>query len=222
MGKLKSNHLWINTLLLIPVLSGTIAVINHDFLFKAGVAASGILIIAGLHYFHLIHPKSILLIILAFLFSIGGDWFLSNRHGRTSMFTSGIVLYFFAHLFYLFYALANGRINWRFTSVLLVGFLLFFLLKLYPGIQDKVLMLASLIYLLISCFSLGAAMGLETNSLAKWPYFFGIFLILFSDTLISFKEFIHYKELNFLILPTYYLAQVSIVFSVINRIKTRE
>jgi uncharacterized membrane protein YhhN len=219
MGKLKSNPFWIDILLLIPLLSGIIAVLNHDFLFKAGVAASGILILAFLNYFRLINPKGILLIILAFLFSIGGDWFLSNRHGRLMMFIAGIGLYFFAHLFYLVYALANGKINWRFTGILLAGFLLFFIVVLYPGIPDKVLMVAALVYLLISCFSLGAAFGIKTEPLTKWAYFFGILLILFSDTIISLKEFVRYKELNFLILPTYYLAQISIVFSLISRRK---
>jgi hypothetical protein len=42
-------------------------------------------------------------------------------------------------------------------------------------------------------------------------------LILFSDTIIALKEFTGYNELNFLILPTYYLAHISITFSVMHR-----
>ena len=49
-------------------------------------------------------------------------------------------------------------------------------------------------------------------------YLTGISLILLSDTIISFHEFMRYKELSFLILPTYYLAQISITISVMQRV----
>ena len=76
-------------------------------------------------------------------------------------------------------------------------------------------MVAALIYLLISCFSLGAAVGIDAKPLVRWSYVFGIVLILFSDTIISLKEFVGHNELNGLILPTYYLAHISITFSLI-------
>ena len=60
-------------------------------------------------------------------------------------------------------------------------------------------------------------MGLRGSQVAKWAYVFGIFLILFSDTIIAYKEFVGYNELNYLILPTYYLAHIAIVFSIIKK-----
>lgn len=204
-------------LLLIPAISAILALNHFGFFFKSGTAGAGIIIILLLYFNQLRTNKDVLMIIGAFLFSIGGDWFLSHKHGDVSMFVAGIALFFVAHVGYLSYALLNGRIKWTFTLVLLLGFLLFFFLKLYPGIDDKTLMIAALVYLLISCFSLGAASGLRAETWTKWAYIFGIFLILFSDTIIAFKEFAGYKELNFLILPTYYLSHISITFSLMRK-----
>lgn len=81
-------------------------------------------------------------------------------------------------------------------------------------------MTAKLVYLLISCFSLGAAMGIKAVPVIKWAYVFGITMDLFSDTIIAFKEFASFKQLSFLILPTYYLAQISVTFSLIQRYLT--
>ena len=78
-------------------------------------------------------------------------------------------------------------------------------------------MLSALIYLLVSCLSVGAAVGIKADPVVKWAYAFGIFLILFSDTIISLKEFVGYNVLNFMILPTYYLAHISITFALIRK-----
>ncbi|HAZ02706.1 MAG: hypothetical protein A2W90_14980 [Bacteroidetes bacterium GWF2_42_66] len=204
-------------LLLIPAISAILALNHFGFFFKSGSAGAGILILIAIYFNQLKHSKDIWMILAAFLFSIGGDWFMSHKHGDAGMFVAGIGLFFFAHVGYLSYALLNGRVKWPFTIILLSGFLLFFLLKLYPGIEDKTLMVAALVYLLISCFSLGAAAGLKAEPLEKWTYIFGIFLILFSDTIIAFREFIGYKELDFLILPTYYLAHIVITFSLMRK-----
>ncbi|MDX9881648.1 MAG: lysoplasmalogenase [Prolixibacteraceae bacterium] len=217
MNAVTSKQTWLYALLLIPAVSAILALNHFGFFFKSGSAGSGILILLLLYFRKLKQAKDIWMIMVAFLFSIGGDWFLSHRNGETERFIAGIVLFFIAHVGYLSYALMNGRIRWPFTIILLLGFLIFFILKLYPGINDKVLMVAVLMYLLISCFSLGAAVGLKTGTLEKWAYIFGIFLILFSDTIIAFREFVGYKELSFLILPTYYLAHITVTFSLIRK-----
>ncbi len=211
---------WIYGLLLIPVISAILALYHHDFIYKSGVAGGGILILFILYFYQLRQSKDIWMILGAFLFSIGGDWFLSNRHGDVGMFVTGIALFFLAHVGYLSFALLNGRINRTFTLVLLVGYLSFFFLKLYPSIDNKVLMSAALIYLLISCFSLGAAIGIKGETIVKWVYVFGIIMVLFSDTIIAFREFAGYKQMSFLILPTYYLAQISVTFSLIRKYLT--
>ncbi len=211
------NGKWIYSLLLIPAISAILALQHFGFVFKSGTAGAGILILLLLYFKKLPQAKDILMVMAAFAFSIVGDWFLSNKHGDTGMLIYGRVFSFLAHVGYLIYALMNGKVKWKFTAILLAAYLVFFFLELFPTFNDSILMLAALIYLVISCFSLGAAVGLRGNQVSKWAYVIGIFLILFSDTIIAYKEFVGFKELNFLILPTYYLAHIAIVFSLMKR-----
>jgi uncharacterized membrane protein YhhN len=212
---IKNN--WIYGVLFLSVISAIFALLTSNFIFKSGTAGIGILIILILNFKKVKPSKATWFIIGAFLFSIAGDWFMSNMNGDSTMFSKGIALFFLAHLGYLLFATLNGQIKWRFTSILLALFLLFYFLVLFPSINDNILMLATLIYLLISCFSLGASVGIKGDYIVKWTYVFGIFLILFSDTIISLTEFLGYNRLDFLILPTYYLAHISITFSLIRK-----
>ena len=84
------------------------------------------------------------------------------------MFVAGIALFFVSHVGYLTFALMNGHLNRMYTLLILGAYLVFFFLVLYPGIQNKTLMAAALVYLLISCFSVGAAIGISENSWFKW------------------------------------------------------
>jgi uncharacterized membrane protein YhhN len=202
------------TLLLFPAISGILALIYGFFPFKAGVAGIGILILLGMFLSGNRTYEKVWMVIVAFLFSIGGDWFLSNKQEHGWMFMAGIAMFFFAHMGYLVYALKNGELSGNFLIGLLAGYLAFFFLWLSPGIAGLGMKAAALFYLVISCFSLAAAMGIKKlTSLAKWSYVAGIILILFSDTIIAFKEFTLFQTVNFLILPTYYLAQLCITFS---------
>ncbi|NAY91785.1 hypothetical protein GTQ34_07640 [Muricauda sp. JGD-17] len=212
---LKKNGLYV--LLMLSVILAILGVTTEKFVFKSGTAAMGIVIILILNVQLKQNTKDTWMILGAFLFSIIGDWFLSHMHGDSLMFVKGIALFFLAHVGYLLYALFNGRIQGIFTGVLLAAYLVFFFLVLYPTFTDVSLMIASLVYLLISCFSLGAAMGMEGNPISKWGYIFGIVLIIFSDTIIAFKEFVDYHMTDFLITPTYYLAHIFITFSLIKK-----
>jgi YhhN-like protein. len=213
---------WVYGLLLISVLLAVLGVTTSNFVFKSGTAGMGILILLMLQLQQAKMSKDVWMLVAAFLFSIIGDWFLSNMNGDGMMFVKGIAFFFLAHVGYLAYALMNGKIKWTLTVMVLVGFLAFFFVMLYPTFTDMVLMVASLIYLLISCFSLGASVGMKANGVVKWSYVFGIIMILFSDTIISFKEFMDYHTFDFLITPTYYLAHICITFSVIKRFESQE
>ncbi|RPG28616.1 MAG: lysoplasmalogenase [Muricauda sp. TMED12] len=215
---LKKNGLYV--LLGVSVILAILGVSTANFIFKSGTAGMGILIILIINAQAKKSVKDTWWILAAFLFSIIGDWFLSNMNGDSLMFVKGIALFFLAHVGYLLYALFNGRIKGMFTGILLAVYLVFFFLVLYPTFTDVSLMVASLIYLLISCFSLGAAMGMERNTKEKWSYIFGIVLIIFSDTIIAFKEFVDYHMFDFLITPTYYLAHIFITFSLIKRFES--
>jgi len=216
---LKKNGLYV--LLGVSVILAILGVSTANFIFKSGTAGMGILIILILYAQLKKNAKDTWWILGAFLFSIIGDWFLSHMNGDSLMFVKGIALFFLAHVGYLLYALFNGRIKGMFIGILLAAYLVFFFLVLYPTFTDVALMIASLVYLLISCFSLGAAMGMERNSTEKWSYVFGIVLIIFSDTIIAFKEFVDYHTFDFLITPTYYLAHIFITFSLIKRFENK-
>lgn len=203
--------------LLIPLVLAILAIAGYGFLFKAAVPGSCAFILILLFRKHLKLIPDIWFVLAAFLFSIAGDWFLSNKGDSFMMFSAGIGLYLLAHVGYLWFALRNGRIHKLFTVVLLAGYLLFFFLRLYPAIDDTILLIAVLVYLLISCVSLGAAFGIRLNPVVKWTYFAGVTLVLLSDTIIALNEFTPYGALNFLILPSYYAAHMSVTFALIRR-----
>ncbi|MFK5974461.1 MAG: lysoplasmalogenase [Flavobacteriaceae bacterium] len=208
---------WVYGLLLCSFILLILGITTSSFVFKSGTAGIGIIIICILNFRMAKLAKDTWMIITAFLFSILGDWFLSNTNGDSLMFAKGVALYFVAHIGYLVFALMNGQIKWKFTLLLLGVYLTFFCLMLYPTFTDQRLMLASLIYLLISCVSLGASIGIKGGYFVKWMYVFGIFLILFSDTIIALKEFLEYDKFNFLISPTYYFAHICITYSLIRK-----
>jgi uncharacterized membrane protein YhhN len=214
---MKSSNLLPFSLLLAAAIIAVLALESSYFLLKAGTATIGIVIIVILQLKLNFKSKDSWWIGAAFLFSILGDWHLTFMNDDASMFVKGIGLYFVAHIGYLVFGTLNGRINWKFTVGLLAILLLYYLLMLYPSIDDKMLAFATLLYLLISCLSLGAAIGIKHPPVVKWSFAFGIFLILFSDTIISIKDFLGLDEVEFLILPTYYLAHISITYSVIKK-----
>jgi uncharacterized membrane protein YhhN len=202
-------------LFLIPVLSAILAIQGYGFIYKAGVTLGCIFILLIFYKNQSKYSPALWLIFLAFIFSIAGDWFLSNKGDSFSMFSAGIGLYFLAHAGYLGYALKNGKIHLKFTIFVLVVYLVFFFIMLWPAIDNPILLAITLMYLLISCFSLGASVNLNSPIFVKRSYFIGITLILFSDTIISFKEFTSYQDMNCLILPTYYAAHIVITLAMV-------
>lgn len=222
MNKFSLKKNWIYGLLILSIISSVIALQTDYFIYKSGSAGIGIIILLILILRKTKLSSDIWYIILAFLFSIIGDWFMSHKGGDAMMFSKGIAAFFVAHVGYLWFAIANGKINWKITSIVLLLFIIYFFWLLYPAIPDQVLMIAALIYLLISCVTFGASFGIKGNAVFKWSYVFGVFLIVFSDTIISFTEFLGYGDLDFLILPTYYLAHISITFALIQRMQLEE
>lgn len=153
-------------------------------------------------------------VIAAFVFSAVGDYFLSNKSGNESYFVIGIAAFFVAHLGYLGFCLVHGRLHRIALAVLFAGYLPYFLFFLRPAIDEPILLAAVLLYLLISCVVLAAALGLKLSPAAKWLYVFGILMIVVSDTFISFNEFLKYRAFNNWILPTYYLAHLTVTASI--------
>lgn len=205
--------------LIVPILLAMYADSTDYLPAKMGVPLVCALILAGI--FALCQPRrrDLFWLITAFVFSALGDYFLSNKSGNESYFVIGIGLYFLAHVGYLSFALCNGRINLPALGILLACYLAYYFMRLGPAIEDTVLSGAVLLYLLISCTAVAAAIGVNWQGHIKWFFVFGICMILLSDTVISFNEFLKFKDWNRIILPTYYLAHVTITIAAIGRAK---
>jgi uncharacterized membrane protein YhhN len=201
-------------LLLIPASLGVAATVTDFLPFKLGVPLSCVFLLLLVSSQKPADRREIAPVVVALTFSAIGDYFLSNKLDRATYFVIGIAAFFVAHIGYLSFALKTGRLQSYALLTLLCGYLAYFVWYLYPSIDDSVLSLAVLAYLLISCFALAAALGMPTTGAGKWLYVLGILLIVVSDTLISLNEFLSYRPLNSLILPTYYLAHLAITLAI--------
>lgn len=157
-------------------------------------------------------------VMVAFAFSAAGDYFLSTKGESAERFIIGIGLFLLAHVGYILAAWKNGRLHVPSLIVLLAVFLPYYALLLRPAIAEPPLALAVLGYLLISCLALAVAAGMRWVGLDKAFYVSGIALIVFSDTLISFTEFLGFSAFDWLILPTYYLAHIAITTGFIRQV----
>ncbi len=204
--------------LLIPATLAVIATVTNYLPAKMGVPlACALILFFVLGFRRGKAGADVYFVIAAFVFSAIGDYFLSNKGGQSLYFVIGIGLYLLAHLGYLGFAWRNGRLSGPVFLLLLLIFLPYYMILLYPAIADPVLSFFVLAYLLISCLTLAVAAGLRLSRLVKGFYVLGITLIVLSDTVISFNEFLQYRELNWLILPTYYLAHLSISYALLRR-----
>jgi hypothetical protein len=215
---MKNNYSYL--LILIPVACAVFALLGWGRGFQYGVAGSCVLIlIVWPLFFGGRMKKDVWLVIAALLFSIGGDWFLGHRHNIPVRFIYGIVLFFFAHAGFLLYSLLNGSLNRNVLWCVLCAYVVFFILMLYPHIDDPLLLCCVFGYLVISCLSLAAAAGWRVAAWEKYVFVAGIVSLLFSDTVIAFNEFSVYKILSSTIMPTYYAAHAFITLALMGIMK---
>jgi hypothetical protein len=143
--------------------------------------------------------------------SIAGDYFLSYKNKDKNYFVYGIALYFLAHIGYLLYIVMSFYINFAVfavaAGVLLAGYLAYYFISLAKNV-DGMLSIAVISYLVISCAVLALAISAQADLAVKIPVVAGIALIVISDTIIAESDFSNHKRLAFLILPTYYAAQI--------------
>ncbi len=193
--------------LLLPVVFMICYIITHRYLYDFLTTFSCAVIVGVL----VLRQKTVVnwgIVVLAFLFSLAGDRMLFTRAGSDIRFIYGIALFFAAHLFYIFFCLRNGHWSVRFFCLLLVCYMAYFFIALMPSISNGVLLTAVCLYILVSCFSVAAAWGLSLDKTTRMLFFIGIVCLVFSDTLISIREFLHQHLLYTLMLPTYYASQI--------------
>ena len=163
----------------------------------------------------------VLPIAIAFACSIAGDFFLSNRAGRTTWFLAGIAAYLAAHLGYITYSLGHGRLHRPTLVTAFLAIMGFYALVLLKRLPDPRLLLAVGAYALVSCASLAVAAGLRLPRPPKSRFVLGIGLLLSSDTVIALVEFCHWRGWGWFILPTYYLALLLIAQGVVQSLNKR-
>ena len=82
---------WIYLLIPVQLISATLALLHYGFVSKSGLVAFAILILLLMFLYRQLRSREMIPLILAFSFSIVGDWFLSHRDGETIRFIYGIV-----------------------------------------------------------------------------------------------------------------------------------
>ncbi len=209
-----SNNKYVPYFILIPVLFAIFAVTGCGFFYRAAVSASCVVILCLFPAKEI--SSSIRWVIAALIISIGGDWFMSHVNGLPVRFIYGICLFFAAHVGFLCFCLINGHIRWQVLLPVLTCYQVFFFVMLRPASMQPALLIAVVMYLLVSCFSLAAATGLRLPAIRQ-RFSAGIALLVFSDTIIALKVFAGCTGLGFLILPSYFASHILITWSLMRR-----
>lgn len=198
---------------LIPASFAILALMKNKYLFKALVTSS-ILLFCLFYMLTNDIDLSFTVILAAFLFSIIGDYFLTFKEKHQSYYVIGISIFFLAHVSYLAFMLVNGSLSLIILVCLVTVFFLYFILRLYPTIKDRKLLVSVLLYLAISCVTYAASFGLDINLPSKILIIAAISLIVISDITIAETDFVKNRKTGVFILPTYYLAHLCLLYSI--------
>lgn len=158
------------------------------------------------------------LVACAYVFSVIGDFFLAHKSISKNSYLYGIAGFFLAHTCFMSYALVRMEFSAAtlFAAViLLVGYGVFVIRKLYPALDSAAMKIAITLYMLISVAAFSASFSLSAGILSRCAFTLGIASILFSDTIIAFSDFLSVKKMDFLMMPTYYLCHILIAASMI-------
>jgi len=158
----------------------------------------------------------------AYALSVVGDWFMAHSGGKDGdrRLMGGILFFFLAHACFLSFSLSRmdpsgPRLLWLIPAGLLVlGYGIFLVKKLFPAIEDKTIWIAAAAYTGISLAVLTASLLSDADPLSKWLFCAGIAMIMFSDTLIALSRFLGTKGVGRYICPTYFACHILVAASV--------
>lgn len=206
-------------LLFIPAIFGTAAFITNKFIFKVGQTLSCLVI--ALYYGLSNEFSTVWFLAIAFALSILGDFFLSFRTKTNNYFILGITAFLFVHVGYILFIYnsfsASLLIFLISLLILLLGYTLYFTKSLYEKL-DGVMKVGVMGYIAISCVAFALVVSINAPAVVKTLSVIGIFLIVFSDTIIAESSFAGRRKAVSLILPTYYLAQITLSAMVIYKV----
>src|SRR5574344_2642745 len=97
-------------LLLLPILSLVCYLLTNLYVFSFLTTFSCLFIVCGFSI-GMNRRMDALLLSVAFVFSIAGDWMLGHAPDVPMHFVYGVALFFVAHLGYIAYSLHNGRVE---------------------------------------------------------------------------------------------------------------
>ena len=201
---------------LIPLAFGTWALRTNFFPLKAGVTLSCIFI-AGLKYWTMDQiPLFFWTVMTGFAFSILGDFFLSFQRKHSSYYLWGVVHFGAAHVCYLIAAVfLQSSFHFPIFAVLLSFYTTYFFFRLQPNVSNKTLSVALYSYIVLSCTTTAVSAGVALNDMQSRWFLTAVILILLSDTCIAEADFVRQKGFGRWILPTYYAAHISLLFSLL-------
>lgn len=154
--------------------------------------------------------------VAGFLASCVGDSFLAGYFGRgDECFAAGIVAFGIAHVCFFAYAWNHGRrLDWRIPGAAALGYGVY-LVWLVPAIGNPLIAGLAVGYTVLSLLTLAAGCGMRTALPVRLIFSVGIGLLIFSDTLISLRNFLHCDGWHFLIIPTYELSHLAVAAAVL-------
>ena len=156
-------------------------------------------------------------LVAAFLLSIAGDMFLAYRT-KDIHYVAGISFFLLAHVGYLVYAVTRVPFSWlRFGIIAALG-LVFYFAILWPrsSLRTRPAMaVAVVVYMMISCTSLAAAIDPASQMIARWVFAAGIAALAASDILIALRDFRGVTAVKAWVMPLYYLCHLLVITSVV-------
>jgi len=161
--------------------------------------------------------RSLVLLAIAFVFSIGGDIYMKRLHSDREL-VLGISGFFIAHLFILLYLVFNEGFSLFLFFIIFVPFLIYYFNAFHgrPRMREnKKLSYAALCYLTVSCATLATAMYSVSGTLSSHLFLLAIFCLVMSDFLIAYRETYDYQWTNYAIMPLYYACHILIAWSVV-------
>lgn len=200
-------------LMLLPCALACVRLISKKYIYSALTTASCLLIalISG--------APGWIWVAAGFALSIAGDFFMNRKNG----FLFGIMGFFCAHVCFLGYAIrAFGEFS-MFCAILALllcaGYAAFLALRVYPRETRLPINIALSLYMLISVSVFTLSLCARPFGAPEAAFSAGIFMIMFSDTLIGLGMYEKTKWSAKWVLPTYYLCHILIALSLVMKMQ---
>jgi len=106
---------------------------------------------------------------------------------------------------------------WRFGIIAALGLALYFAALLpSPSLKNSPAMaVAVVVYMMVSCASLAAAIDPASHFAARWVFAAGITSLAVSDMMIAFRDFRGIKAVKPWVMPLYFLCHLLVIISVV-------